>query len=97
MNPNSSLLREKLGAVNFLLIAALGRVYDKIVFQHFLPILMWVFFLFTQCVGVTQLVYGFLSEGGVPCVAVNLVCAWGEVSLGDSYVAIMDQNNQHYF
>ena len=37
-------------------------VYDKIVSQPLLPILMWVFFLFAQHAGVTQLLWGFLSE-----------------------------------
>ena len=38
---------------------------------------MWVFFFFfsfAQCVGVTQLVSGFLSERISQCVGVDLVC-----------------------
>ena len=45
-----------------------------------------------QCVGVTQLVSGFLSERIVQCVAIDLVCLSEEVSSGASCVAMLDQN-----
>ena len=84
--------------VNFLLIVChcnRGEVYGKIVTAF--PAHFDVdFYSFTQSVGVTKLVSRFRSEGIVPCVAVDLVCPWKEVSSGASYVAIMDQNLQHY-
>lgn len=42
--------------------------------------------LFTCCVGVAQLVSGFLPEGIIPYVAVDLVCLWEKVSSGASYI-----------
>lgn len=39
-------------------------------------------FSFAQCVEVTQLVSGFLSEEIAPCVAIDAVCQWEEVHLG---------------
>lgn len=48
-------------------------VCEKSVSQPFLSILMWVFFLFAQCVRVAQLVSGFLSEGILLGAAVDLV------------------------
>ena len=51
-----------------------------------------LFLMFTSCVGVTQLFSGFLSQGIVPYVGVDLVCPLEEVSLGDSYVAILSCN-----
>lgn len=46
------------------------------------------FSLFIQCVGVSQLALGFLSEEIVPYVAVDVVCLW-EMNSGNSYVAIL--------
>lgn len=69
---NSSLLR-----VALLGRLARGGVYSEIVSQHFL--LAVGFFLFTQCVGVTQLSI-FFPEKVVPYVAVYLVCLYEEVS-----------------
>lgn len=54
-----------------------GGAYGERVSQPFLLFLMWVFFFFSsfaQCVGVTQLVSGFLSERISQCVGVDLVC-----------------------
>lgn len=53
---------------------------------------MWVFFSFTQCVKVAQLVFGFLTEGTVPYIAVDLVCPWQEASSGFFYIATLIQN-----
>ena len=39
-----------------------GGSYREVVFQSLLPILMCIFFLCAWCVGVTQLVFGFLVE-----------------------------------
>ena len=54
-------------------------------------------FSFAPCVGVTQLASGFLSEGISPCVAVDLVCPWEEVTSGGSYVAVLDKNQGNLF
>lgn len=40
----------------------MGGLYGKTVSQPFLPILMWITFLVTQCVGATQLVSGYFSQ-----------------------------------
>lgn len=40
------------------------------------------FLSFAQCVGVTQLVSGFLSEDTALYVAGDSVCPWEEMSLG---------------
>ena len=42
--------------------------------------------LFTQCVAVTLLISGFLSEGVASCVSAGLVCPWEEVRSGAFYV-----------
>ena len=54
-------------------------------------------FLICRCVGFSQLVSGFLSQGIVPCAAVHLVCHWEEGSSGDSSVTNLDWNLQHSF
>lgn len=46
-------------------------------------------FSVTRCVGITQQVSGFLSEGNFPCVALYLVCPWVGGNSGTSYVAIL--------
>lgn len=48
--------------------------------------------LFTRCEGVTPPVFRFFSEEIVPYIAINSVCLWQEVSLGSSYVAILNRN-----
>lgn len=50
------------------------------------------FFSFTECVGVSQLVSGFLIDGIAQCAAVDLMCPWEGVSSGAFYVAILDWN-----
>ena len=35
---------------------------------------------------------GFFSEEFVSCIAVGLVCLWEEVSLGSSYVPVLNQS-----
>ena len=59
--------------------SAKDGVYGKNASQHLLPISMWVFFSFAQCVGVAHLVFGFLSEETVLYLATDLVCLWEEV------------------
>lgn len=68
-----------------------GGVYGEIVAQLLLPTLTWVFVLFTQCVGVAQVVLGYFSEETVPYVAVALVCLREKVSSGSSYISILNQ------
>lgn len=70
-----------------------GGIYDKIVPQALLPISMWVFFSFAQCVKIIQQVSGFLLEGIVPYVAVDLVCLGEEVSSRAFYVTISIWNS----
>ena len=48
-------------------------------------------FSFSLCVGVPQLVFGFLSEEIALCIAVTL-CLWEEEHSGTSYVAILVQS-----
>ena len=76
-----------------------GGVYDETVSQPLLPISVWVFFLFAWYLGVTQLVSGFLSEGIIPYVSLDLVCLWEEGSSRTFYVAILDwiHQNQEIF
>lgn len=51
------------------------------------------FFSFAQCVGLAQLVSGFLSEEKFfSFVAIDSVCPWEEMSSGASYVTILNQN-----
>ena len=53
LGPNSSLLREKLGVVSFLLTVCCctgGRVCGKSVSQSLLPILMWVLSILPMCI-----------------------------------------------
>lgn len=54
-------------------------------------------FSVTQCIGVTQLVSGFPTEGSAPCVAVYMVRPWEEGNLGDFYVAILIKPSPTYF
>ena len=49
-------------------------------------------FSFTTCAGVAQIVSGFLSEGTAPCIAVDLLYSWEEVSSGTSFVVFFDRN-----
>ena len=49
-------------------------------------------FSFTQCVGVTHSVSGFLSEGSFAYGAVDSVCPWQQLNSGASYVATLDWN-----
>ena len=58
--------------------------------QPLLPVLLCVFLSFTLCVGIAQLVFGYVPEETIPYVAVDLVCLWEEVSSGSSYVAILN-------
>lgn len=44
---------------------------------------------FTQCVGVTQLVSGFISKGIAPCAVTHSVPPWEEGGLGASYIAML--------
>ena len=55
------------------------------------------FFSSMWCVGVAQLVLGFLSEEIVLYVAVDLVCLWDEVSSAASYIADLNQKSQVFF
>ena len=70
-SPNHFLLRENLQAGGSLPISSAVMVVGSMasLFQHFD---MGIFSL-TQCVGVTQLVSGFLLEGIALCVAVYSV------------------------
>lgn len=89
-DPNSSHLREKLGVGgSFPICKALCQcgIYHKNVSQPSLPISMWVF-SYMHNVGITQLIYGFLSEGIDVCVAVYSVPPWKEGNSGPSYFAI---------
>ena len=45
-------------------------------------------FLLAHCVGVAQLVSGFLSDRVALCVAVHFVWSWEKGSSGASYVTI---------
>lgn len=73
---NSSLLRERLHVYCSLPIVshqAGGGVYGEIGSQPLLPASMWIFFLFTQCVQVTGLVFKVFIEEIVSYVAVDLL------------------------
>lgn len=48
---------------------------------------------FAPCVGVAQLVLGFLSEE-IIYVAIDSLCLW-EKNSGTSYIAILNQNPSH--
>lgn len=50
------------------------------------------FFSFARYVVITQLISEYLSEGIVPCVAVDSVSLRVEVNSGDSYVTNLDWN-----
>ena len=52
-------------------------------------------FSFAQCVGVSWLSSGFLSEESVPCVAVavDFLCPWEEIISRASHIAILDHNS----
>ena len=79
LGPSPSLLREKLGVVSShpsVGHCVRGEVYSKSVSQPFLPFLMWVF-SHSQCVGVAQLLSGFLLEGIAPRVAVDFMSMGG--------------------
>lgn len=89
--PDSSLLREKLGVLSLILTVfccAGGRVYGKSI-PAFPTHSDVGIFLFTWCIGVTDLVSGFLSEA---IAAYVVPCVWKEVSSGASYAAILYQN-----
>lgn len=92
MGPNPS-LREKLRVVSSLLpvcCCTKGEVYEQTVSVSSTYFSVSFFFFppsFAWCVGFAQLVSGFLSICGC-----RFVCLWEEVSLGASYVAILNQN-----
>ena len=46
-------------------------------------------FLFTQCVGIIQLILEFLSKGVAPCIVVRVVYPNGRGKLGASYATIL--------
>ena len=54
-------------------------------------------FPFAQCTDITQLVSGFLLEGIALCVTIDLVYPEKEVSLGDSYIAVLDWDSNEAF
>ena len=78
---STSLLGEKLRVENSLLIAwhcaKGGGLWRESVSAFHVHFCVGIF-SFTQYVGVTQPVSGFLSEGIVPSVVVHLVCPWEE-------------------
>ena len=99
LGPNPSLLRQKLGVVCSLLIVshcAKGEIYGDSIVSVFLIHFDMGIFSFTQCVRVAQLVSELLSEGTVPCVAVDLVSV-EQASSGASCVTILVQNLQKCF
>ena len=55
--------------------------------------LLWVFFLFSQSVGVAQLVSGFLSEGIVPSYSYRLGLFVGGHHLGPELLILMVLND----
>ena len=84
---NPSLLKEKFGVVNSLLIVGCldgSKVDGETVSQPLLPILMWIFFLFTCCVGVVQLVLRFFFRGNCSVCS----CRFG-VSIGGGEFRIL--------
>lgn len=62
-----------------------------------LPLTCYVMnlFLFARYIGIAHLVPGFLSQGNVPCIAVDLVCPWAKQCSGASRIATLDQNLSH--
>lgn len=61
------------------------HVGGQIMSQPLCPILIQIFFSFAQYVGkFNELVFGFLAEGTVPYVVVDLACPWEDVSSGAS-------------
>lgn len=89
MGPNPS-LREKLGVLGYMLCQEWGfmvRVCISVSYSC-----QSGFFSFIECVGVIQLVSGFLTDGIVQCIAVDLMYPWEEVSSGAFNVAILDWN-----
>ena len=78
--PNPLILRKKLEAENSLLTVwrcARGEVYGQGLSAfptHFSGVIL----SFIGCVGVAQLVSGFISEVIALCVALHLVCLWEE-------------------
>ena len=89
-SPNHFLLRENLQAGGSLPISSAVMVVGSMasLFQHFD---MGIFSL-TQCVGVTQLVSGFLSERIDLFSSEHSVYPWEEGNSGASYVAILVQS-----
>ena len=84
LGPTPPLLRKKLQFASSLLIVccwAGGGFMGRIISAFTAPSNLGVS-SFTRCVGVTRLVSEFLSEGIAPCVAVDSVCLWEEVSSG---------------
>ena len=64
MSPNPLLLREKPGVESSLPFEWFcAWIHDKSLSQSFLPIFNVGIFLFVPCIGVSQLVFGFLSGG----------------------------------
>lgn len=62
-----------------------------------LPTLTWVFVLFTQCIGIAQVVFGYFSEETVSYIAIGLVCLRENVSSGSSYISILNQTLFYIF
>lgn len=87
------LLREKLWFLSSLPIVGRhtrGGVYGEMGSQPLLPASMWVFSCLPN--GVAQLVFRLFSEEIVPCIAVDSVYMWKEVSSESSYIAILNWN-----
>lgn len=89
--PNPLFLRGKLGAGDSFLIVwhfTWGGVYGECA-SAFPTLINLSTFLVALCVGVTQLVPGFTSEGIALSIAAHLVHLWEEGSSGDSFIAIL--------
>lgn len=86
-DPNPLFLREKLGAGDSFLIVW-GRVYGKCV-STFPTLIKLSTFLVSLCVGVNQLVFGFVSEEIALSIAAHLVHLWEEGSSGISSIGIL--------
>lgn len=65
-----------------------GEVYGKNMSKPFLSIFYCFSPPLTWYVGVTQLVFGFLLEILVSCIAVDSVCSWEEESSGTFYLEL---------
>ena len=80
---------------------AWGGGYGKIFFvlaspTHF-TVFVHLFVCFVCLVHRSHLIFfGFLSEGIVLCIVVDLVYPWEGVILGASYVTILEQNSPSF-